>query len=44
VGPFILYLMWGYAEGDTTVVTLVVVLVAMAAIAYVVLRLWRRGR
>lgn len=44
MGPFILYQMWGYAEGDTTLVAIVVVFVAMAAVAYVVLRLWRRGR
>jgi uncharacterized membrane protein len=35
--------MWGYAEGNATVVGIVVVLIAVAAIAYVVRRLWRRG-
>jgi uncharacterized membrane protein len=35
--------MWGYAEGNATVVGIVVVLVAVAAIGYVARRLWRRG-
>jgi hypothetical protein len=33
---------WGYAEGNTTVVAFVVVVVAIAAIAYVARRLWRK--
>ncbi len=33
--------MWGYAEGNKTVVTIVVLLIAVAAIAYVVRRLWK---
>jgi uncharacterized membrane protein len=36
--------MWGYAEGNSTVVGILVVLIATAAIGYVVRRLWRRGR
>ncbi len=36
--------MWGYAEGNATVVGIVVVLVGAAAVAYVARRLWRRGR
>lgn len=36
--------MWGYAEGNPTVVAIVVVIVAVAAIAFVGRRLWRRGR
>jgi uncharacterized membrane protein len=36
--------MWGYAEGNATVVGIVVVIIAVAAIGYVVRRLWRRGR
>jgi hypothetical protein len=36
--------MWGYAEGNTTMVGIVVVLIGGAAIGYVVRRLWRRGR
>jgi len=35
--------MWGYAEGNATVVGIVVVLIAVAALGYVVRRLWRRG-
>jgi hypothetical protein len=34
--------MWGYAEGNTTVVAVVVALIVIAAIAYVTRRLWRR--
>jgi len=34
--------MWGYAEGNKTVVAIVVVIVAVAAIAYVVRRFWSR--
>lgn len=36
--------MWGYAEGNPTVVGIVVVVVAIAAITYVTRRLLRRGR
>lgn len=36
--------MWGYAEGNRTVVAIVVALVALAAIAFLLRRLWRRGR
>jgi hypothetical protein len=36
--------MWGYAEGDPTLVGVVVVIVVIAAIAHVGRRLWRRGR
>jgi hypothetical protein len=36
--------MWGYAEGNATVVGIVVVIIVVAAIAYVARRLWRRGR
>lgn len=42
--PFILWPMWGYAEGDATLVGIVVVLVVIAAVGYVGRRLWRRGR
>ena len=34
--------LWGYAEANPTLVGLVVVIVALAAIAYVARRLWRR--
>jgi hypothetical protein len=36
--------MWGYAEGNATAVGIVVVIIGIAAIAYVARRLWRRGR
>jgi len=36
--------MWGYAEGNATVVGIVVAIIAAAAIGYVVRRLVRRGR
>ena len=36
--------MWGYAEGNATAVGIVAVVIGIAAIAYVVRRLWRRGR
>jgi hypothetical protein len=36
--------MWGYAEGNPTIVGIVVVIIGVAAIGYVVRRLWRRGR
>jgi hypothetical protein len=42
--PFILYRMWGYAEGNKTVVAIVVALVAIAAIGFLARKLWRRGR
>jgi hypothetical protein len=32
----------GYATGNTTVVAIVVIVVALAAIGYVTRRLWRR--
>jgi hypothetical protein len=34
--------MWGFAEGNQTIIGVVVVVVALAAIAYVARRLWRR--
>ena len=36
--------MWGYAEGNQTLVTIVVVIVAIAAVGYVVRRLLGKGR
>jgi hypothetical protein len=36
--------MWGYAEGNATLVGIVVVVVALAAVTYVVMRVFRRGR
>jgi hypothetical protein len=36
--------MWGYAEGDATLVGIVVVVIAIAAVAYVGRALWRRRR
>jgi uncharacterized membrane protein len=36
--------MWGYAEGNKTVVAIVVVLVVVAALAFLARKLWRRGR
>jgi hypothetical protein len=36
--------MWGYAEGNKTVVAVVVLIIAVAAIAYVTRGLWRRRR
>lgn len=33
--------MWGYAEGNRTLVAIVVVLVVGAAIAYLARKLWR---
>ncbi len=35
--------MWGYAEGNKTVLAVVVVIIVVAAIAFVARRLWRRG-
>jgi hypothetical protein len=43
-GPTILYRMWGYAEGNKTVVAIVVALIAIAAVAFLARKLWRRGR
>ncbi len=37
--------MWGYAEGNKTALTVVVVIVALAAIGFIVTKYWRgRGR
>jgi hypothetical protein len=36
--------MWGYAEGNPTVVGLVVIVIAVAAVAYVARELWKRRR
>lgn len=36
--------MWGYAQGNATVVGIVVVIIGAAAVGYVGRRLWRRGR
>jgi hypothetical protein len=36
--------MWGYAEGNKTVVAIVVALVVVAALAFLARKLWRRGR
>lgn len=36
--------MWGYAEGNATIVGIIVAIIAAAAIGHVVRRLWRRGR
>ena len=37
--------MWGYAEGNPTLVGIVVIVIAAAAIAYVARRLfWKKGR
>jgi biopolymer transport protein ExbB/TolQ len=36
--------MWGYAEGNKTVVAIVVAIVAVAAVAFLARKLWRRGR
>jgi hypothetical protein len=36
--------MWGYAQGNATIVGIVVVIISAAAIGYVARRLWRRGR
>lgn len=42
VGPANLAAWWGYAEGNEAAVGLVVIVVAVAAIAYVTRRWWRR--
>jgi len=36
--------MWGYAETNKTAVAIVVVLVLVAALAFLGRKLWRRGR
>jgi biopolymer transport protein ExbB/TolQ len=36
--------MWGYAQGNATMLGIVVALIALTAIAYLGRRLWRRGR
>lgn len=36
--------MWGYAEGNKTIIAVVVIIVAIAALAYVTRSLWRKGR
>jgi len=36
--------MWGYAEGNETLVAIVVILVVVAAVAYLGRRFLRRGR
>jgi len=36
--------MWGYAEGNQTLVTIVVVIVVIAAVGYVARRLLGKGR
>jgi uncharacterized membrane protein YhaH (DUF805 family) len=36
--------MWGYAEGNETLVAIVVIVVLVAAVAYLVRRLVDRGR
>ena len=42
--PLILWeKMWGYAEGNPTVVGIVVIIVAVAAVAYVARKLWKRN-
>jgi hypothetical protein len=33
---------WGYAEGNATVLGVVVIVVSVAAVTYVVRRFWRR--
>lgn len=34
--------MWGYAEANSTVLAIVVAVIAVGAVAYVARRLWRR--
>lgn len=36
--------MWGYAEGNPTLVGIVVILIAGAAVGYVARRVWKRER
>ncbi len=36
--------MWGYAEGNPTLVGIVVIVIAAAAVAYVVRRLLKKDR
>jgi hypothetical protein len=33
---------WGYAEGNATVVAIVVAIIVVAAVTYVARRLWRK--
>jgi hypothetical protein len=33
---------WGYAEGNPTLVGIVVVIISIAAVAYVVRRFWKK--
>ncbi len=40
--PVALAAWWGYAEGNRTLVGLVVVIVVVAAIAFVARKFWRR--
>lgn len=35
---------WGYAEGDRTLVALVVAVIAVAAVGFVAKRVWERRR
>lgn len=35
---------WGYAEGNPTLVAVVVALISIAAVAFVARRLWERRR
>jgi hypothetical protein len=34
--------LWSYAEGNSTVLAIVVLVIAMTALAYVARRLWRK--
>lgn len=36
--------MWGYAEGNETLVAIVVIVVLVAAVAYLAMRFANRGR
>lgn len=36
--------MWGYAEGNQAAITLVVVLITVAALGYVIARIIKRGK
>ena len=36
--------MWGYAQGNATMLGIVVAIISIAALGYVGRRLWRRGR
>jgi biopolymer transport protein ExbB/TolQ len=35
--------MWGYAQGNATMLGIVVAVIGVAAVAYLGRRLWRRG-